>query len=271
LDREQQSQESKRNKGYPPKQKPQIIRVLRALKRQYHRYAAEYEKQKSDHAGNERMMAFWTKRVGQFTILLAIIAVLSAGISFWSLRVIQGQLDEMRSSGEDTKLLIKAAQDSAKAAQDALTLATENSQRQLRAYVSIESVDCILKDNVIHVTVAVRNSGQTPAYNFSIDAHLEGEGDFRLGIVNKPVQPAPKITIGRDQTIRFTLVRVAIGDDNNFIPSLKNGDAKLLVIGGVEYQDVFGNAHHFSFRLRSFRFVGETLMIEPDPKGIEAD
>src|SRR5260370_22505593 len=65
----------------PPPRKPAIIRMLRALKRQYHHRKRYEKKGATEHQINERMMARWTRRLGIFTIVLAFIA----GISTWIL------------------------------------------------------------------------------------------------------------------------------------------------------------------------------------------
>ena len=53
-------------------------------------------------------MARWTRRVGLFTLALVIVGVVTGGIFWRQLNVMQGQLDEMRSQGELTKVQMMA-------------------------------------------------------------------------------------------------------------------------------------------------------------------
>ncbi len=72
----EQIKSQKPQRGRPPKKPALIIRIFRALKRHCHRKHA-----KTEHQRNEQMMARWTRRVGVFTFLMAVIA----GITAWIL------------------------------------------------------------------------------------------------------------------------------------------------------------------------------------------
>ena len=73
-------EDQKRN---PPRQrKPITIRIFRALKRQYHHARGYGKKGETEHQRNEKTMARWTRRLGLFTIILAFIAAITAGILY---------------------------------------------------------------------------------------------------------------------------------------------------------------------------------------------
>ena len=111
-----------------PPRETVIFSVFRAFNRRKGRSKAKKQKSYTDHQLNERTVANWSRRVGLFTAILAITSIFGN----W---VIYKQLLEMQSSGEDTKLLIKATQDFAKSAQNAV----ETTKQQLRAYVTVET------------------------------------------------------------------------------------------------------------------------------------
>ncbi len=80
-------------KRQPPKPRPTIVRVFRALKRYENR---RRRRAKSQHQANERMLARWTRHVGLFTGALVLVGIVTAVIFSRQLNVMQGQLDEMR-------------------------------------------------------------------------------------------------------------------------------------------------------------------------------
>src|ERR1700730_9276714 len=89
----QDGNNNKRNERNPPPRKTTIIRIFRTLKRQYHHARRYGKKGETEHQINERIMARWTRRVGIFTIVLAIVASITAGIFWRQLDVMQGQLN----------------------------------------------------------------------------------------------------------------------------------------------------------------------------------
>ncbi len=66
----------------PRPSKPVIVRIIRSLKRQYHRLEWNQKKTETPHQVNERMMALWTRRLGIFTVILAIIGAITAYILY---------------------------------------------------------------------------------------------------------------------------------------------------------------------------------------------
>jgi hypothetical protein len=65
-----------------PPPKPLIVRIFRTFKRQYHHAKRYGKKGETEHQRNERMMAKWTLRLGIFTIVLAFVAAVTAGILY---------------------------------------------------------------------------------------------------------------------------------------------------------------------------------------------
>ena len=87
---EPESQSEKTKQREPPKTRPVIVRIFRALKRYENR---RRRRRNSQHQINERTMARWTRHVGLFTGLLVVVGIVSAVI-FWR------QLNEMQIARE---------------------------------------------------------------------------------------------------------------------------------------------------------------------------
>jgi len=78
----QTNEQQERNPPSP--RKPVVVRILRALKRQYHHAKRYGKKGETEHQRNERTMAQWTRRLGMLTIVLAFIAAVTAVILYQS-------------------------------------------------------------------------------------------------------------------------------------------------------------------------------------------
>lgn len=90
------------------------------------------------------------------TAVFALFAAGAAGISAW---FFYGQLGEMHQASLDTAALARTARD------------TE--ERQLRAYISIESAAVLLTGRALQGTVDIRNSGRTPAYDLTTRVRMQ--------------------------------------------------------------------------------------------------
>jgi len=88
---ERQSEKTQERK--PPPKRPAIIRIFRALKRHEDSRRHRHKKEASE---TDVAMARWTRRVGLFTLALVVVGVVTGGIFWRQLNVMQGQLDEMQ-------------------------------------------------------------------------------------------------------------------------------------------------------------------------------
>jgi hypothetical protein len=79
----------------PPKQRPIVIRIFRALKRYENRRRSRRQK---DAAEYQIIMARWTRRVGLLTAALVAVGIIAAVIYGRQLIVMQGQLNEMQAT-----------------------------------------------------------------------------------------------------------------------------------------------------------------------------
>lgn len=244
-----------------------VIRVLRAFKRQFHRYVAEAQKRDTDYNANERIMARWTRYVGIFTIVLAVVAVVSAVISFQALVVIQGQLNEMQASNREAKRLMDAAQKTAEAARDTVLISKETAEKQLRAYISVETIRIFKVKDKLLFFVYFRNAGQTPAYKVTTENHLF-IGHFNSPIINIPNENStPMIILGRGMMVPS----VGVLDLTKHKDALTNPEAKVILYGKITYSDIFGELRTVRYKFRRESITGDVWGMEAAPEGNEAD
>ena len=225
---------------------------------------------------------FWPfkmERADAWMIALTAIIAFTGVAGFIILRgqmiVMQGQLDEMRSSSEDTKRMIKAAEDSAKTAQDAVELTRQNAQRQLRAYLFHSQPSILINGTRWTIEIKVRNVGQTPAQNThdEIGIFIENEPK-RMRVRILPIQEpvgSPIMFIARD--IDFTLfakleLSVAKLETNEL---LNDSDTDILINIMTRYSDIFKNEHHIRTQFRCTHGADEKWDCTTGSDGNEAD
>ena len=195
-------------------------------------------------------MALWTKRVGQFTIALAFIAVISAAISFYMWR-------EMRKAGDDTKQLVKAAQ-------DAVAIAKDTAERQLRAYVMVEGISASIKDGKVSVTATFKNAGQTPAYDLISEMYVIVGNPDGMSIkdvdTRKPVGP---MFVGANMSVSHG-GELDMSDIIDFVWSDPN--ATVIVRGTVTYRDIFGKLRKLTYKRRRTQVFADKwgMIVTPD-------
>jgi hypothetical protein len=153
-----------------------------------------------------------------------------------------------------------------------ITDGRQSSERQLRAYVSIDKASVAAIGHTLRAVIELRNSGQTPAHDLTtrtrVSTHAAGEvfippplGDAELSkMIVGPgtiVSPESELEIPADNTAVLT--------------ALQNGTAVIYVFGRTEYRDVFDKPRHLDFRLRSVRVENGRWILKPTPNGNEGN
>ncbi len=140
-------------------------------------------------------------------------------------------------------------------------------ERQLRAYVTADSADISVTALKISATISIKNSGQTPAYEFR-----EWSRAFTNDVKN-PIDPPFKLnplfskTILGPQTAFFAKAELPIDPQNAVLmPALQNGAAIFYVVGGSEYADAFQRYWCLEFRVRAYRLT-DSWALAGDSKG----
>jgi hypothetical protein len=159
----------------------------------------------------------------------------------------------------ETQKSVEAAQTSADAAKAAVELSDKTAERQLRAYLSIESISFswILKNG--SAEVVIRNAGQTPASNMTVQGIIATGNDIsqngRLPAYfgNLPAS----FGIGGDPDPKKTTRVLGQGREETYTisaePFTKNAPTepfaaypfRVFVIGAIYYTDIFGK-HRYS-------------------------
>jgi hypothetical protein len=173
------------------------------------------------------------------------------------LRVLHDQLNEMKSSGEDTKKLIAAAQASAKAAQDAIKLAEETTKSQLRAYVYLDTCRIGYFNNNALVSCDFKNTGQTPAQKLATDASIFVMLDGVL--IREKALPSKGFygSVGRDGIYTF---QVQFDAEDKFFEFFKAGRIKIRFKGQISFIDIFDENRTIPFELTTSSFVGPNAL-----------
>lgn len=180
---------------------------------------------------------FWEKLADDptafFTMVLAVLTATLAGGSV-------AQIYFLLSADRTTRLAARAAIKSAEVAARTVSSIENITEKQLRAYVLVESaVDGVTKEQFITGDITFKNFGQTPALNVII----------RRGIDILPIKGTktsdnlkslPPTVLGPEsrtsaiavlQDVIAKVAKISIRDRNAF---------SIIVFRSVEYQDVFG-------------------------------
>lgn len=215
-----------------------------------------------------------------FTAVIATTGILGTVIFNNQLGAMQAQLSEMKAARDDTKRAADAATTSSEAAKDAVNLSEITAERQLRAYVSVISGSIQLVNLIegglgVKVHIELKNSGQTPGYDFSTWIK---KPEILLPDAKPFTEPTPfsertgTSIIGPNTTvnIEWTIpIDVATAQD------VGSGKKKLFVWGGSNFTDAFGQKRFFIFRSVSstgiFTTAGNVLGIQPHKAGYEAN
>ena len=131
--------------------------------------------------------------------------------------------------------------------------AKDTSRRELRAYIADVSGEASMSTNAdgrsaqLQVTLRIKNSGQTPAYNVQIycdGPQIESatSNPFRQHFHFAPL----KTTIGAGSEFEFTKRKMDVTQMNQ--SDLGQNISAVFVGGMVEYVDAFGMAYKFIFR-----------------------
>lgn len=123
--------------------------------------------------------------------------------------------------------------------------ARQNAQRQLRAYLFVDKIDCSIEGNEVHLEL--KNSGQTPAYNIrqwtaASLRPLANPGTFeRIDVISTPFDVGP----GGTAHVRFPPPTRARTERQTII----DGPNGLFVFGEIFYRDAFEVERWTRFRL----------------------
>jgi len=146
------------------------------------------------------------------------------------------------------------------ATRDLVKGSDKTARQQLRAYVYVQPGNVYLVSAGLkpQPRIVVRNSGQTFAkdvkcsYGAKVSSNLSVEESAALG-PGTPEEGRFTLNPGVDHAIIKWMPDAITADEARSIKTL-TGDVRLYVFGKIDYNDVFGDAHHTEF---CFMYYGE--------------
>jgi hypothetical protein len=204
---------------------------------------------------NDSRTAFWTWMMGLCAFGALVVAGLQAGF-FWK------QLGMMKTSLDDATGAARVAAAAAKAADMSVKIAKDTAQRELRAYLHVETVRFefpmtvlggIARPLPLVARIRIRNFGATPAHNVI----TKGNICFVPPSIAVP-SPLPEFESKGEQskdvlgpTIFHTAPATATEPlDIATQDALHANKGSLFAYGSVTYDDVFGRSHWTKFQYR---------------------
>ncbi len=222
----------------------------------------------AEHQRNERSSARATVAIARLTYVLAGVAAIGAIVSYRTLLAIEGQLAEMRSSGDDAKNLIAATKIQAEAAKKQAEAAVESASTARQTMLSgqrawIGPVDArlegeIKQDGELKVVVTYQNSGKEPGYNFVEDIKdvTYTKTDDNNGIVSEQLGLDAAACMQREGPREAQVVFPSTGfasyelrieiDKSHIDDAIVNGENTLFINGCLAYRS-FGEFHHEAY------------------------
>jgi hypothetical protein len=153
-------------------------------------------------------------------------------------------------------------------------IAADTAQRELRAYVNVDSAKIDFeRPSAPEVTVVLRNFGQTPAYDMRQWIHIWiEEYPLRVDLPTPPAdfRKAKDILAPRRRAMVFITKDPPVSAEE--VPLLGTLQGTIYVYGEVRYRDAFGHDRWTKYRLIYGGLEGvRPGLLEPDTEGNEAN
>ncbi|MFZ5718256.1 MAG: hypothetical protein ACOY5Y_02190 [Pseudomonadota bacterium] len=154
---------------------------------------------------------------------------------------------------------LRHARDQAEAARLSIDLIRLNSQRQLRAYMGVDSARLLNVDEADRkMQLVMKNSGQTPARNVELSIwgdFIETSALQQWEPVLRPASVRAMLTAGATTTATLTTRQWAYHAER-----VAKGEVHLVLAGVIAYEDVFGERHELRFRRIHQPWVGDDAL-----------
>ena len=148
-------------------------------------------------------------------------------------------------SGHESALALATAQRNADAAARQVEVAQDTAKRQLRAYVSVPSIDFFPDgSDKIGVNVTMRNDGETPASDLTGNLYVMicTGGPREIELRGQDITSAPsRVVLGRggEQGLSHSTT-VPEGTTSQEVIS---SEYTFYAFGSIQYADIFGDSH----------------------------
>lgn len=242
---------------YPTENSPLPIRVVESPSDEADRKRREAEAAKHEEADLDAQVRSADAAEKQVAIGRA-----TAWLSLFGLCALIWTLCETRRS-------VSAANRAAAAAEGSVTAFLAASEKELRAYVTVESVSVTWRNEPDDVTikpirtvVVMRNSGQTPATNFSVRAHAYDMPADATVFADSGDPIGSIAVVGPTQTAHSDFT-AQINSIFGVVNRWRAGTHTIFVWGEIRYVDVFKKQRWTKFRY----FMAPPGDQTPDAKG----
>jgi hypothetical protein len=187
---------------------------------------------------------------------MILVTFVSAALGAWSLHLIRENLVE-------TRKLVRDAERSARAAEEAINTTREMGIAQAKAYIAVTAVSFSKDDGNWLVRVALANSGQTPARTVKVSVFLKvltrvGE-DFEREVLNS-IGHEYLTTLPASAVIEAEVQVSDQGDEAADV--LYNRGGAVRIYGAVAFDTVFGRREEEEFSFVTVLAGGSILMPE---------
>jgi hypothetical protein len=158
------------------------------------------------------------------------------------------------------------------ATRDLVDDAKHNAERQLRAYVFIESVEMITVGRIVRAVLSIKNFGQTPAYDLIVYIGMSSRGASDVFVPPRPDDiELDKLPVGPGMSISTSNQFEVPADNNDLLPALDHGQAVVYVYGRVDYVDAFKVPRYLIFRQRAAKLSNGSWQAKATPEGNTAN
>jgi hypothetical protein len=160
---------------------------------------------------------------------------------------------------QEARRATHAAGRAADAATAQAKVAEDTEKRQLRAYVFVAAATMrnFAMPNMPNIIVRVKNFGQTPAYEVTMDLGISLIDLAAPGTFDDPGHPSPPTPIGPGVDVKPILTANEHLDDR-IIGAVKAGRSAYFAYGTIKYKDAFGEGHWT--KVRGFLRLRNSLM-----------
>jgi hypothetical protein len=145
-------------------------------------------------------------------------------------------------------------------------------QRQLRAYIVASAGEVQRIDGGFMLSAALKNTGQTPAFNARIMGETFGEA-YPLASEHPHPEPVEDfgVPLGSGEEIHCAY-RVFAIDPDDTLRRVQSGEVGLWIQGTIIYDDCFKESHTTKFRfVYGGRIAAATIHMHADRHGNNAD
>jgi hypothetical protein len=150
--------------------------------------------------------------------------------------------------------------------------ARHTAERQLRAYVFVESVELITESRIVRAVLSIKNSGQTPAYDLVVYVGISSRGAGEIFVPPEPDDVSlDKLSVGPGMSISTSNQFEVPATNNELLRAFDNGLAVVYIYGRIDYIDAFNVPRYLIYRMRAAKLSNGSWHLAATPDGNKAN